>query len=354
MQQLGNKLIVIILILSSTVFSQKNEFDKLNSYLNYVENNNLGVGSVSIFKDGKEVYNKKFGQKYLTNLVYDENTKYQIGSVTKLITATLVFKLFEENKLKLDDKLSNFYPEIPNSNKITIKNLLEHTSGLGSYVVKNGEIWVTEKVTEEEIYNLILKQGVTFEPNEKVAYSNTAYYLLTKILEKKYKKPFHKIVEKEIANPFNLKNLVSVKSNPNNIFAPFEFEGNKWHEKKEEINFKNVVGVGDLVSTSKDLNVFIYNLFQNNIVNKKSLDTMIPVENKESWGRGLAVWDFDGIIFYGHGGDTLGSHAVLIYNKKDNLSISFNTNAERVSKDDFIKYIVYCLYNKEFDFPTVD
>jgi D-alanyl-D-alanine carboxypeptidase len=76
--------------------------------------------------------------------------------------------------------------------KITVKNLLEHTSGLGSYVVKDGEIWVTEKVTEKEIFDLIMKQGVSFEPNEKVAYSNTAYYLLTKILEKNTENPFIK------------------------------------------------------------------------------------------------------------------------------------------------------------------
>jgi D-alanyl-D-alanine carboxypeptidase len=101
-----------------------------------------------------------------------------------MITAVLIFKLIEENKLHLEDKLSEFFPEIPNSNAITIKNLLEHTSGLGSYVVKDGEVWVTEKASDQQIMDLIIQQGKSFEPGEKVAYSNSAYYLLTKILEK--------------------------------------------------------------------------------------------------------------------------------------------------------------------------
>nr|WP_305070017.1 serine hydrolase domain-containing protein [Flavobacterium covae] len=149
------------------------------------------------------MYNKDFGQKNIPDLIYNNTTKYQIGSVTKLITATLIYKLIEKKKLGINDKLSDFYPEIPNSEKITIKNLLEHTSGLGSYVVKEGQVWVTEKVTEKEIFNLIIKQGVSFEPNEKVAYSNTAYYLLTKIIEKNTKNHFTKYSPKKSPNRLN-------------------------------------------------------------------------------------------------------------------------------------------------------
>ncbi len=319
--------------------------------IHHVENNHLGIGSVSIFKDGQEVYNRNFGQANIPALTYTHTSKYQVGSVTKLITATLVFKLIEDGKLQLDDKLSDFYPEIPNAQKITIKNLLEHTSGLGSYVVKNGEVWVTEKVTEKEIFDLIIHQGVSFEPDEKVAYSNTAYYVLTKILEKKHKKPFHEIFNREIARPLKLRNSVSVKSNPKNVLKPYQFNQDKWVELKNEINFLNVIGVGDVASTPEDLNIFIHHLFSNRIIKAETLETMLPVLNKESWGRGIAIWEFDGLLFYGHGGDTLGSHALVIYNREANLSISYSTNGERIRKEEFMKYIIYSLYNKDFKLP---
>lgn len=351
MTQIKKVILLFLLITSKNVFSQTFNFENLNKYLDYIENNNLGVGSISIFEEDREVYQKSFGQKNIQNLNYDNNTKYHVGSVTKMITATLVFKLIENNQLKLTDKLSDFYPQIQNSEIITIKNLLEHTSGLGSYVVKDGEIWVTKKVTEEEILDLIIEQGVIFQPNEKVKYSNSAYFLLTKILEKKYKKPFYRIFNTEIINPLNLKNIASIKSDPKNIFKPYKFDNNEWSELKEEIYFPNVIGVGDIVSTSKELNVFINSLFQNRIINKDTLEEMLPILNKEDWGRGIATWTFDDHIFYGHGGDTLGSHALTIYNKEDKLSISYNTNGERISKEEFVKSIVYAIYNKEFKFP---
>jgi len=347
------KIALLFLVLSNYLFSQTINSEKLNNYLSYIEKNNLGIGSLSIFKNGKEVYAKNFGQKNIPDLNYNKETRYQVGSVTKMITATLIFKLIEEGKLSLNDKLSEFYPDIPNSDKITVKNLLEHTSGLGSYVVKNGEVWVTEKVGDKQIMDLIIQQGKSFEPGEKVAYSNSAYYLLTKILEEKHKKPFQRILNKEIIKPLKLKNLTSFKPDQKNVFLPYRYDNHSWNILKKDIDFLNVIGVGDISATSYDLNIFINNLFHNNILKKESLELMEPVLEKENWGRGVAVWDFDGIIFYGHGGDTLGSHAILIYNKEANISIAYNTNGERIKKEDFIKNIVYLLYNKEFTLPEI-
>ncbi|NIF06608.1 beta-lactamase family protein [Chryseobacterium sp. Tr-659] len=348
-----NTIALLLLLISHHLFSQNIDSEKLNNYFNYIENNNLGVGSLSIFKNGKEVYTKNFGQKNIPQLTYDKNTRYQVGSVTKMITAVLIFKLIEENKLGLNDKLSEFYPEIPNSDKITIKNLLGHTSGLGSYVVKDGEVWVTEKVSDKDIMALIIKQGKTFEPGEKVAYSNTAYYLLTKILEQKHKKSFQKLVHSEIVKPLRLKNLTSFKPDQKNVFLPYHYENNSWNILKKDIDFPNVIGVGDISATPYDLNIFINNLFHNNILKKESLALMQPVPEKESWGRGMAIWDFDGIIFYGHGGDTLGSHAILIYNKEADLSIAYDTNGERIDKENFMKNVVNLLYNKEIKLPEI-
>ena len=202
------KNLFLFLLVSSSAFSQKIDNKKIDDYINYIETNNRGIGSVSIFKDGQEVYNRSFGQSKLENTVYNSNTKYQVGSITKLITATLIFKLVENNKLKLDDKLSAFNPLIPNSNKITIKNLLEHSSGLGDYTMKNDSIpWLTSKVSQKEIFDEIIKQGVSFQPNDKVDYSNSGYYILTKILEKKYKLNYAEIVENIIVKPLKLANF---------------------------------------------------------------------------------------------------------------------------------------------------
>src|SRR5690606_41189262 len=104
-----------------------------------------------------------------------------------------------------------FYSQIPNSDKITIKNLLEHSSGLGDFTMKNDSItWLTEKVSENEIFEEIIKQDGSFQPNEKVDYSNSGYFLLTKIVEKLYKKDYAIIVAEKIAKPLNLDNFSSI------------------------------------------------------------------------------------------------------------------------------------------------
>lgn len=345
------KLFVFLSLISIKIFSQNINHEKVDSYINYIENNNGGLGSLSIFKNGKEVYNRSFGQGRLVNIDYNRNTKYQIASVTKMVTAILTCKLIEVGKLKLDTKLSDFYPDIPNSQKITIKNLLGHTSGLGNFAVRDGAIWVMDKVDEKEIMDEIKKQGVSFEPNERVAYSNSAYILLKKIIEKKYGKDYNEIVQKEIVRPLRLKNFASIKSNPTNVFKSYQFKED-WNEIKD-INYLNVIGVGDIASTTEDINRLINGLFQNKILRRETLEMMKPAVGKEDWGRGLALFQFDENIFFGHNGDVLGSHSRLIYNPKDKISIAYSTNGERIPANTFVENIVNLIYNKAFTLPEI-
>jgi D-alanyl-D-alanine carboxypeptidase len=192
------------LLLSIIGYGQTSFSKKIDDYITHIDTNHRAIGSLSIFEEGKEIYSRSFGQGSLKKESYNTNTKYQIGSITKLITATLIFRLIEKGDLSLEDKLSVYYPQIPNSSKISIKNLLEHSSGLGDFLMKKDSIsWLTKKVSEQDIINEITRQGVSFQPNEKVLYSNTGYYLLAKILEKKYKQPYAKVVDKEIAKPLN-------------------------------------------------------------------------------------------------------------------------------------------------------
>jgi D-alanyl-D-alanine carboxypeptidase len=220
-------------------------------------------------------------------------------------------------------------------------------------VQKDGEVWVTEKVSSKQIMDLIIQQGTSFQPGEKIAYSNSTYYPLTKILEEKYRMPFQKIVSEEVIKPRRLKNLTSFKPDQKNVFLPYRYNDNTWSPLEKDLDFLNVIGVRDIAATSYDLNIFVNSLFHKNILRKETLPLMEPVIGKEVLGRGIAVWDFDGTIFYGHGGDTLGSHAVLINIKEADISIAYNTNGERIKKEDFIKNIVNLLYHREVKLPEL-
>jgi len=339
-------------LVTINTFSQDINKEKLDQYIDYVNHTNAGVGSISIFKNGIEEYNRSFGQQYIDNMQHNADSKYQVASVTKLITAILVFKLIEADKLRLDTRLDDFFPEIPNANKITIKHLLEHSSGLGNFAIKNGNIWILKEVSDKDIVAEIKRQGVTFEPSERVLYSNSAYVLLRMILENKHKKEYRKIIDQEIVEPLNLKNFSSAKSNPNNVYRSYIFDGN-WKEI-DDIVLTNVVGVGDITSTTKDLNTIITNLFQFKIIKPETLALMMPTLDKENWGRGIAVFPYGEQTFLGHSGDILGSHARLIYNPKDKIAISYATNGERIPTNKFIEVVVSIIYNQPFEYPTIN
>lgn len=355
------RLAALLLLLSAFVFpqaaystpasSQGMHEGKLDDFLNYVENNNGGIGSLSIFKGGREVYGRSFGQKNLPGVAHNESTKYRIASVTKMVTAILAFKLIENGRLSLEDRLSDFYPDMPSSQKITIRNLLEHSSGLGNFAIKNGSVWVVDEVSQREILEEIKRQGVSFEPGERIAYSNSAYFLLRMILEQRYGRDYHEIVAQEIAKPLGLKNFASERSHPTNIFKSYAFSG-QWREIKD-IEYSNVIGVGDVASTTRDMNVLIAGLFHYKILRKETLEQMKPILGNGGWGRGLAEFTYGKNRFLGHGGDVLGSHSRVIYNPKDKVSISYSTNGERIPTNAFLEAVIGIVYGDDVAFPEI-
>ncbi|MFT7344640.1 MAG: D-alanyl-D-alanine carboxypeptidase [Lentimonas sp.] len=346
------KLFITLLatILLNFVFGQKIDIQKIDSFIDHIEENDRGIGSLSIFHDGTEIYNRSFGQESLPDVQYNADTKYQIGSITKTITAILVFKLIEKKQLNLDDKLSSFFPNLPNANKITIKNLLEHTSGLSDYANKKDSLfWLKDRVKESEILEEIIKQGVDFEPNEKFKYSNSGYFLLTKIIEKLYNQNYFSIVDQQVVKPLKLEHFTSHSIHKINCFNSYLYT-EKWEESKD-LDFSNVIGVGDIAATAKDLNSLLYCLFNNQLIKKKYVKQMMPIK-KETFGRGLMLAPFYQHNFYGHGGTTFGTNSFVAFNKKDKIGIAYSINGERYPSNDFALGILSILYEKEREFPN--
>ena len=327
---------------------------KLDDFLDYITKNKQGIGSISIFRKGKEVYQKDFGQNQLPNVKWNSETGYQIGSVSKLITATMLMQLAEKGKLNIQDKLSKYYPEAPNADKITIESLLNHTSGLGDYVGENYQ-WIFKKsVGDKAILDTIKAQGVEFQPGEKTRYSNSGYYLLSRILEKIYKKPYNVILKENILSKANLKNTFSVLDNPKNVFKSYKIEDGKWIEV-EDFDFRNCIGLGDIVSTPNDMNLFINALFNGKFVKKETLEKMLPKPGSNlDFGLGMMAVPFYNQVSFGHGGDTAGTHSVMSYSKKEDYSISIVINGEEYPHNALYVGILNIFFNEDFDYPKFE
>lgn len=323
----------------------------LDDYLDQVEQGNGGLGSLSVFRDGREVYHRSFGQKQLPGVTANEDTRYQIASVTKMVTAMLAFRLIEQGRLSLDDTLADLHPEMPSAGQITLRQMLAHTSGLGNFAIKDGAVWIVDPLAPSAILAEIQRQGVAFAPGERVAYSNSAYYLLRTILEQTYGREYHEIVEQEIARPLHLEHFASVKANHANTFRSYAFANGAWGEIKD-VDYTNVVGVGDIASTTRDLNRLIVALFNGEIVRKETLALMTPVPGK-GWGMGLAEFPYGERVFLGHAGDVIGAHSRVIYNPQDGTAIAYSTNGERIPTNAFLETVVGIVYGGWFQRPEL-
>lgn len=334
--------------------AQNLHIDEVDRFVTLIEDNNRSIGSLTIHKDGKQLYNRNFGQSNIPQQRHDQDTKYQIGSITKIYTAVLIFQLVEKGNLSLDDRLERFFPDMPGAKEITIAQMLNHTSGLGDYTWKEDDSnWLLKKVTEQQILDEIKHQGLVLKPGERQEYSNSAYYLLAKITEKLFRKDYPILIQEKICKPLGLKNTTSMAAKSANVYRSYNYDADgKWMEV-EDFYFPNTKGVGDIVATTADMLTFINALFHYNILKKETVAIMKPIiAEKEYFGRGLMQIPMRTQLLYGHGGDTKGTHSVLGYNEKDGVSIALVINGERYTRNQFLLGLLSIMYEEPFDLPT--
>jgi len=167
--------------------------------------NTPGV-SVLIKKDGKVIFKKGYGLANLENKTpITPKTNFRLASITKQFTAYSIMLLEQERKLSFDDNLTRFFPDFPSyGRKITIRNILHHTSGLLAYE-ENVDDTVTAQLKDEDVLKILMKQDSTyFEPGTKHRYSNSGYVLLALIVEKLSGKTFAEFLKERLFTPLNM------------------------------------------------------------------------------------------------------------------------------------------------------
>lgn len=333
-------------IVTLSANAQKLDNIKLDSLFQALNEKNLFMGNISISKNGNEIYSNSIGKADVeNNKALTKDTKFRIGSTTKIFTSALVLKAVENKKITLDQTISTFFPTIVNSQKITIRNLLNHRSGIHELLAAdefaNG---YTEAKSQEEMISIISKFQSDFEPNTKADYSNSNYYLLTLILEKVYKKTYSELLNEQIVKPLRLKNTyfggkISIQ---NNECYSYYFS-TKW-EKDTQGDMSVPLGAGAIVSTTSDLTFFIEKLFEGKIISKESLKTMTQIQDK--YGMGifeLPFYDKKGFV---HRGQIDSFSSLLSYFPNEKLSIAIITNGAVYDKKKILTAALSNYFNK--------
>ena len=348
-------LFLSVLFISFIGFSQQTKFQKIDSLLTFLNTNNKFMGSIAIRENDKIVFAKAYGfADVATNKKLETNTKLKIGSITKTFTAVMIMQLIEEKKLALETKLSKFYPNIKNADKITIHHLLHHRTGIPDYL--NDDETIAEKIyvqnSRAEMIDRITKYDSAFEPNSIHKYSNSNYYLLGAIIETITKNSFSDNLNSRIIKKLNLKNtLIPIKTNiSNNESFSYLYDGKAW-QLTPEWNNSLAFAAGDIAATPTDLTAFMYGLFNGKLISAASLEQMKTME--DYYGKGLIIAPFGEKKFYGHTGGIESFRAVVGYNQEEKLGLSLIVNGDNYNRNDIMIGVLSLYYNKEYKFPDL-
>jgi len=344
--------LLVLLVTLNILNAQGFDHNKLDSLFSRIETFEKGMGTISIFQNGQEVYQKNFGYSDVEHRIKNTSeTKYRIGSVSKTFTATIMMKLIENGRITLNTKLSDYYPEIPNANKITIEHLLQHRSGIPNFIeVEDYTEWSVNKQTKEELLNRIISGGVSFEPDEEFQYSNSNYVLLTYIAEAVTEKKFSDLLDKIIINPCGLKNTYvggTINASKDEAYSYIKLSSN-W-EKASETDMSVPQGSGFIVSTPYDLNLFLHCLFSGRIVNKENFDKMLDL--KDNFGFGLFQAPFYDEIGYGHTGGIDGFQSNAFYFPESKVSVALVENGVAYMLNNILIGCLSIYFGKDYDLP---
>lgn len=335
------------------LYGQTLNIKKLDSLFSMLESRRLAMGSVAIMIDGKLQYQRavgfaSLGESYIRSTT---QTKYRIGSVSKMFTAVMIFQLIEEGRISLNQKLDSYFPDLPNVNKITIENLLYHRSGLHSYTDDDTHFqeWMDKPKTHDELLAIIGKK-IDFEPNAKAEYCNTNYLLLSYIIEKVCQTTYADELAKRIIAKIDLPNTYyggPVALDKHESYS-YKFDNGNWKQQKETaMNIHS--GAGSIVSNPVDLVKFINALFMGKLVSKASLSKMKTMV--DDYGMGMFPYDFGMNTGYGHNGRIEEFYSAVRYFPAKRLALAYCTNGILYPRTDILEGILSICFNKPYTIP---
>ncbi|MEU7140320.1 serine hydrolase domain-containing protein [Nocardia sp. NPDC046473] len=284
---------------------------------------------------------------------------FRIGSVTKTFTATIVLQLVAEYQLGLDDTVEKWLPGLVRGNghdgtRITIRQLLGHTSGIFGYTLDETmiELFYSPAMLEHrfdvyrptQLIDIATSHPADFEPGTEWGYSNTNFVLAAMIIERVTGQSYADVLDQRIARPLGLTGTYA-PGGETEIRGPHGRTYSKLMLPEADAPVHDVTelsatygfGVGELISTATDLNTFLSALLSGRLLPPAQLDemlTMTPVPDGrwlDGYGYGLGISSVtlpNGTTVYGHGGMITGAWSYLYGTRDGQRVVTQNVNGD--------------------------
>ena len=327
--------------------------EKLDEYMS--ANARIGKfnGVVLVAKDGKVLLEKGYGWRDVkTHVPHDKNSIFQIGSITKQFTATIILYLQEKGKLNVQDKLSKFLPDFPKGDSISIAQLLSHTSGVYNYT-RDSKFMNTQAVNPialDSLIRLFKNKPLDFAPGSRFSYSNSGYILLGYIIQKASGKPYEQMVREVIFRPLQMQ------------YAGFDFKALKhparstgYLQMSGDTVPANIVdssvsfAAGAIYATAGDLYKWSRALYTEKVVKQSSLkQAYTPV--KEKYGYGWIMDTIKGKNVIMHNGGIFGFVSDMMRVPADSACIILLSNKPE-NLGPITRTLLNIIYNEPYEIP---
>lgn len=317
---------------------------QIDSTVNAIVDESLVAGAAVVVLRGDEtVHAKGYGFANVEDgIPVGVESLFNIASVTKLFTGAALVSLAEAGALDLDDSLLDWIPEFPNpeqGSRISLRQLVNHTSGLNDYVAADLDRWEATgaPLTAEFVLEHLRDRPLDFEPGAHWAYTNSGFYLAGIVIERSSGMPWQDYVAKAILSPVGLHGIRLCDDVAETVAVGYEL-GDSGFARAPLYLETGIRGDGGLCASALDLARFPRLLESGSLLSAQGLammraPTRLSTGAQVDYGLGARLGSLQGRSVWGHTGGHAGTVAVVARYPADDVTIVVLTNTIRSDQD---------------------
>lgn len=335
--------------------------DSCNRYAEMIKNKFTIPGmQITVMKDNAVIWSKSFGYRNLKKSLSLQNyNKMRIASISKMFTSVGIMKLVEMNRLNLDTAIQAYVPDFPHkSHPITVRQLLNHTSGIRHYNNNEYDNPLKAKTIEQSLA-YIRNDSLLFEPGTKVLYSSYAYNLLGVIIQRISGTPYQEFINKYLIYPATLKYTMPdrVGTFIKNKSEYYYLDDKKIIRSTNDFDLTFKLPTGGYLSTSYEIAKFASELMNGKILNEAALQqylspTFLKDKSNTYWNLGLKNTQMDSKtnVFW-QMGSTYGGCSAVMFEPKSKTAICWLSNMSVKWTEEEVLQLMKYMLNAEISQP---
>jgi CubicO group peptidase (beta-lactamase class C family) len=294
--------------------------------------------ALSVMQGGKIIYKRAYGMANLDHdVILTTDTPFHVASISKQFTAASIVLLEQDGKLSFDDDVHKYIPELPDFGaKITIRNLLHHTSGLRDQwdlLELAGWRYSLDLITNEDVMSVVVRQkALNFPPGSEYVYSNTGYTLLGEIVKRVSGKSLREFTTERIFVPLGMTKTHFRDDHAEVIkHQAYGYSHDKGRWELSVTNF-DTVGATSLFTTVEDLALWDENFYTGKVGGPHFTETMLTHDaltdgEKNSYAFGLMTEKYRGLDAVDHSGADAGYRSDILRFPAQHFSVACLCNA---------------------------